>query len=44
MSLHVKLLIGIALAAFAVSHFVAASKMDAHAAHPAAELTIIHAD
>jgi hypothetical protein len=44
MSFRVKLLIGLALAAFAASHFAAAYKMEAHAAHPAAELTMMHAD
>jgi hypothetical protein len=44
MSLSIKLLIGVALAAFAVSHVVAAYKLDAHATYPAAELTMLHAD
>jgi hypothetical protein len=45
MSLPVKVLIGLALAAFAVSHVVASYKLEAHAAHqPAASLSMLGAD
>lgn len=44
MSLPIKLLIGVALIAFAASHVVAAFKLEAHATSPAAELTMLHAD
>ena len=44
MSLPVKVLIGLALAAFAVSHIAASYKLEAHASHPAAALSVLGTD
>jgi len=44
MSLPVKVLIGLALAAFAATHIAASYKLEALASHPAATLSVLGAD